>query len=119
MLQLTYLNIHILSIHRTLTGNFKLFLNQLDTLLKSLYKTNMNVTVCGDMNTDYLRDSYNKKQLDTTFLSYNLTNTVQFPTRIQYNSKRATANIFIIIISNLSNNRSKALRCGIPVVLGQ
>jgi len=94
-LQLSYLNIHILSIYRALTGDFKLFLNQLDTLLKSLYKTDIEFIVCGDMNTDYLIDSYNKKQLNTTLLSYNLTNTVQFPTRIQNNSKTAIDNIFI------------------------
>jgi len=95
MLQLTYWNIHILSIYRALTGNFKLFLNQLNTLLKSLYNTDVDFIVSGHMNTDYLIDSYNKKQLDTMFLSYNLTNTVQFPTRIQNNSKTATDNIFI------------------------
>ena len=78
----------------TLTGNFKLFLNQLNTLLKSLYNTDVDFIVCGHMNTDYLIDSYNKKQLDTMFLSYNLTNTVQFPTRIQNNSKTAIDNIF-------------------------
>jgi len=97
MLQLTYLNIHILSIYRALTGDFKLFLNQLDTLLESLYKTNMNFIVCGDRNTDYLIDSYNKKQLDIMLLSYNLPNTVQFPTRIQNNSKTVIDNIFIDI----------------------
>jgi hypothetical protein len=61
MLQLTYLNMCILSIYRAPTGNFKLFLNQLDTLLKSLYKTNINFIVYGDMNTDYLIDRYIKK----------------------------------------------------------
>jgi hypothetical protein len=55
----------------------------------------MEFIVCGDMNTDYLIDSYNKKQLDTTLLSYSLTNTAQFPTRIQNNSKTVIDNIFI------------------------
>ena len=57
----------------------------------------MHFIVCGDMNTDYLIDSYNKKQLDTTLPSYNLTNTVQFSTRIQNNSKPAIDKIFIDI----------------------
>ena len=95
MLQLTYLNICILAIYRTSTDNFKLFLSETDTLLKSLDETNMNFTVCGDMNIDYLIDCFNKKQLDTMLLSYNLVCTVQLPTRIQNNSDTAIDSIFI------------------------
>lgn len=95
MLQLTYLNIGILAIYRAPTDNFKLFLNETDTLLKSLDKTDMDFNVCGDMNIGYLIDCFNKKQLDTMLLSYNLVCTVQLPTRIQNNSNTSINNIFI------------------------
>jgi hypothetical protein len=83
MLQLTYLNICILSVYRALTGNFKLFLNYLHTSLKLLYKTDMDFIVCGDMNTDYLTDSYNKKQLDTMLFPITLLIQCSFPPELK------------------------------------
>jgi hypothetical protein len=70
ILQLTYLNIWILSISRAPLVILKY------SILKSLNETHVNFTVCGDMNIDYLIDSSNKKQLDTMLLSYNLISTV-------------------------------------------
>jgi hydroxypyruvate isomerase len=47
------------------------------------------------MNIDYLADKERKEQLDAVLLSYNLTSTVHFPTRVQNQSSTAVDNIFI------------------------
>ena len=49
----------------------------------------------GDINVNYLADNSRKKCSDSLLLSYNLSNTVNFMTRIQNNSISAIYNIFI------------------------
>jgi hypothetical protein len=44
---------------------------------------------------DYLTDNVRKKQLDAVLLSYNLTATVHFPTRIKNQFSTAIDNIFM------------------------
>ena len=72
---------HIMVVYRAPTGNFNLFLNKLDDSIKSIYRTDLNLIVCGDMNIDYLIDNTRKRQLDTILKTYNLTAIVTFPTR--------------------------------------
>jgi len=94
-LKLTFSNLRIMTIYRAPTGNFEAFLNRLDNILKTLYKTDSKLIVCGDTNIDYLSDSEKKRQLDAVLLSYNLFAIVHFPTRSQYQSSTAIDNIFI------------------------
>jgi exonuclease III len=84
-LELPTLNIYVISLYRAPCGNFNSFLNGLDSIIKSLYRAELNLIICGDMNIDYLTDNVRRKQLDTLLLSYNLTATVHFPTRVQIN----------------------------------
>ena len=49
-LNLTTRNICIISICRTLTGNFTIFLWGLDNILDLLYSTKIESLVCGDIN---------------------------------------------------------------------
>jgi exonuclease III len=53
-LQFPFGNICILSIYRAPSGNFSYFLNGLDAILKSLYNTNLEFIICGDINVNYL-----------------------------------------------------------------
>jgi hypothetical protein len=48
-----------------------------------------------DINTDYLIESNRKKQLASLLTTYNLSDTVNFATRIQNNSSTAIDNIFV------------------------
>jgi len=64
-------------------------------ILKTLYKADSKLIVCGDINIDYLLDSEKKRQLDAVLLSYNLFAIVDFPTRSQFQSSTAIDNIFI------------------------
>jgi len=93
-LQSTFFNVCIMAVYRTPTGNFNLFLNRLDNIIKTLYKVDLLLIICGDINIDYLRDN-EKKKLDAVFLTYNLSAIVYFPTRSQDYSKIAIDNILI------------------------
>ena len=84
-----------MTIYRAPTGNFEVFLNRLDNILKTLYKADSKLIVCGDTNIDYLSHSEKKRQLDTVLLSYNLFAIVHFPSRSQHQSSMAIDNIFI------------------------
>ena len=55
----------------------------------------LNFIICGDININYLNESVNKSQLDNLLLSYNLTSTINFPTRVQNTSATTIDNVFI------------------------
>jgi len=60
-----------------------LFLNRLDEAIKSIYRANLNLILCGDINIDCLTENDKKRQLDSVLQTYNLTAIVTFPTRCQ------------------------------------
>jgi hypothetical protein len=55
----------------------------------------LHIIICGGMNINRLMESKKKNQLDSLLLLYNLTNIINFPTRIQNTSATAIDNIFI------------------------
>jgi hypothetical protein len=55
-LKSTFFDACIMAINRAPTGNFNLFLDRLDDIIKAHYKGDLKLIVCGDMNTDYLTD---------------------------------------------------------------
>jgi len=55
----------------------------------------LHIIICGGMNIIRLMESKKKNQLDSLLLLYNLTNIINFPTRIQNTSATAIDNIFI------------------------
>ena len=79
-------------IYRSPTGNFS---HILDSILNFLHNNRVEIIICSDFNVNYLNDNDEKSKLDNLLLSHNLYNTVNFPTRIHYNSIMATDNIFI------------------------
>jgi len=56
-LKSTFFNVCIIAVYRAPTGNFNLFLNRLDDIIKTLYKVDLKLIICGDVNVDYLTDS--------------------------------------------------------------
>jgi hypothetical protein len=94
-LELTFTNLRIMRVYRAPTGNFEVFLNRLDSILKTLYKADTKLIVCGHINIDYLSDCEKKKQLDAVLLSYKLFAIVHFPTRFHHQSRTTIDNIFI------------------------
>jgi hypothetical protein len=91
----TSFKLYIMVVYRAPMGDFNLFLNKLDDTIKSIYKTNLNFILCGDINIDYLTENNRKKQLDSMLQTYNLTAIIHFPTRLQDKSSTTIDNIFI------------------------
>jgi len=73
----------IISLYRSPSGNFDLFSQNLDSVLQLLYTPALHITICGDINIDYLVKSDRKNQLDNLLLTYNITTIITFPTRVQ------------------------------------
>jgi exonuclease III len=93
-LKTTSFSSHIMVVYRAPTGNFNLFLNRLDDSIKSIYRANLNLILCGDININYLTENDRKRQLDSVLQTYNLTAIVTFPTRSQGISSTTIDNIF-------------------------
>jgi exonuclease III len=72
-----------------------LFINDLDNIIKKLYKIGLKFIISGDININYLTENDMKKQLGAMLISYNLSSKVHCPTRIQNKSNTAIDNIFI------------------------
>jgi exonuclease III len=84
----------ILCIYRPPSGNGT-FLPILESLLNKLYTNSNNVIICGDINTDYLKNSNHTTKLNTLLATYNLHSIVNFPTRVTKHSSTAIDNIFM------------------------
>jgi hypothetical protein len=56
-LELTAPNIYVITVYRASCGNFNSFLTGLDSIIKSLYKAELKLIICGDMDIDYLTDN--------------------------------------------------------------
>ena len=84
-----------MAVYRATSGNFNLFLNRLDDIMSTLYKFDLQLIMCGEVNIDHLTDNDKKRQLEAVILSYNLSGTIYFPTRSQGYSNTVIDNIFI------------------------
>jgi len=62
----------ILAVYRSPSGNFDNFLKNLELVLQTLFLLKFTFIICGDININYLVDSYKKKQLDSILYSFNL-----------------------------------------------
>jgi exonuclease III len=95
-LELNKVRIIVLCIYRSPVGDFDYFLNKLDSILNSLHKFNSEFIICGDFNINYLENNNRKSKLEALLSTYNLKDTVKFPTRITNNSASLIDNIFIV-----------------------
>jgi len=94
----------VVCVYRAPCSNFELFLSKLEIILNSLHRHNTEFIICGDININYFEPSNKKSQLDNLLGTYNLTDTVSFPTRITNNSATLIDNIFT------DNRRSYTIR---------
>jgi len=56
-LNLNFIQACIITIYRAPTGNFNLFVNELDMLLRKLYIPALAYIICGDINIDFLTNN--------------------------------------------------------------
>jgi len=110
----------IITIYRSPSGNFNLFMIKLDVILRHLYMTTTELILCGVINIDHLSDSDRKRRLEALLKTYNLSSVVNFPTRTQKHSATAIDNVFIDahkmseysicqIINGLSNHAAQSI----------
>ena len=85
---------------RSPSGDFNQFVHSLDNILNRLYDNHTNIIICGYFNVNYLESNNNKFQLDSLLATYNLSSTVDFPTRITNNSSTVIDNIFLNFNTN-------------------
>jgi len=112
-------NLIIICIYRSLIGNFKHFINQLEVILNNLYKVSIHLILCGDFNINHLEACNRTNQLRSLLASFNLFGTVTFPTRIATNSSTLIDNIYIDtnrynfkvypVINGLSNHDAQVM----------
>ena len=94
-LNITPIQLIILAIYRSPSGNFTTFLKNLDSVLNTWYSNKTVFVICGAININYLENCKKKQQMDALLQSYNLMGTVSFPTRKTNASSSAIGNIFI------------------------
>lgn len=85
----------IVSIYRAPSGNFNLFIKNLEALLSHLTFKNKEIVIAGDFNVDILKSSISEQLLQSVTLSFNLIPTVNFATRVCKSSETAIDNIFV------------------------
>ena len=79
--------IKIITIYRSPSSNFDIFIDRLDKILSmSCVKANCKIIICGDLNIDYSSNCKQRDELIDVFSSYNVVNLVNDPTRIHFNS---------------------------------
>jgi len=90
----------ILAIYRSPPGNFTTFLKNLDSILSTWYSNKIEFVICGDINVNYLENCKKRQQLDALLQTYNIIETVSFPTHKLKASATAIDNIFITRTKN-------------------
>ena len=89
------LTLIIFCIYRAPTGNVDLFLATLNNILKQFLLPKVTYIVCGDLNINLLKKSHDTSNFLSLMDSYNLTQVVDFPTRITITSETLIDTVFI------------------------
>jgi hypothetical protein len=123
-LQNLHKQIIVLAIYRAPSGNFNIFLRNLDVLLSRWYGNGIQFLICGDFNINYLELNKKRRQLDAVLQTYNIVGTVTFPTHSSDTFAMAIDNIFITrtkndiypYVTGLSDHDAQIifLECNIP-----
>ena len=96
-LQFESLKLIILCIYRTPTGNLEHFLSLMEKILTHLLQPKLTFLICGDLNINLLIKSNEASKLLTLMNTFNLTQVVNFPTRITKDNESLLDAIFIDI----------------------
>jgi len=89
------MNLYILSLYKSPSGNFDMFLAKLEEVLNALFIEPINLIIYGDFNVNFMIDTSKKGQLTSLLKTYNLEYIVNFPTRTVESSETIIDNIFL------------------------
>lgn len=101
LLQNEFFKCCVVSMYRSPDGDISQFFDKVIDILCHCHKLCNKLLVCGDLNIDFLKDSFNKKLLQDILDSYNLRISTLEPTRISMNLNGSTATKIDYIITNL------------------
>jgi hypothetical protein len=91
-------NICVLTtIYKAPAGNMNSYTHKIDAILCTLCTATLDFITCGDISINYPIDNARKIRLDTQLFSYNLSDIIKFPAKVQKNSVSAIDNIFIAV----------------------
>jgi len=76
----------LICIYRSPDGDFHIFLNNLEILIKNVQSKRKKLIFCGDWNINFMQDSVELQNLKNLLFMCNLINTVACPTRITNNT---------------------------------
>jgi hypothetical protein len=94
-------NTIIMAIYRAPSGDFQLFLKNIDKVLSVLITENKYIFMLGDFNVDFKGSSNDLKELIHIMGSYNLAATIREATRVTKTSATTIDNIFTNVDSNM------------------
>jgi hypothetical protein len=79
--QVSAINLLVLCIYRSPSGDFAYFMDQLELVLCRLYKLSTNIVICGDFNVNFLESTPRVDTLNSLMASFGLFSVITFPTR--------------------------------------
>ena len=86
-LQFESLKLIIFCVYRAPTGNLERFFSLMEKILNHLLQPKLTFLICGDLNINLLTKSNDASKLLTLMNTFNLTQVVDFPTRITNNNE--------------------------------
>jgi len=88
-------NLTVVSIYRSPSGDFNIFLKSIESVLNLIYKHSVNIILAGDFNVNFMADSIKRDMLTSLLETYKLEYIVSFPTRVTTQSSSAIDNVFL------------------------
>lgn len=85
----------IISIYRSPTGNFQVFLERFQQLLINIFTIDSHIWVTGDFNIDFNVSSLEREEINDITAQYGLHSIVRDDTRITSHSKTKIDNVFV------------------------
>jgi len=86
----------VVCIYRSPDGNFRVFLNNFELIIKKIQSKRKKILLCGDWNLNFLIANTRLHELENLLLSYDLINTVNSPIRITSSSE----SLIDVIVTN-------------------
>jgi hypothetical protein len=83
----------VICIYRSSQEILHIFLKT-ESIFNKIHNTSTEFIVCGDFNTDYIKENSKNYLSDSLLASFNVFSTVKFPTRIFKNSSNLIDNIY-------------------------
>jgi hypothetical protein len=103
-------SIIVICIYRSPGSDFDMFFEKLNETLTTIINRHKIFIICGDFNIDWLKDSKEKRILESVLLSFNLVVPNVGPTRITHVSKTGID----YVLTNFSRGRSEAFTVPVP-----